>query len=821
MSVEDALKQNKPKIDMELEKILPRKIDRAWVEWFLGRSAYDCDYETLTKSVSEPIWDFLDRGGKRWRPTLLLWSLEAVGGKPEQFYEFTAMPEFIHNGCVTGDTIIWMADGTPRKIVDIKTGDRVLSLDRDFGLAEKKVEKFFDNGKKEVLKILTSNREVKVTAEHPFLIVSKSQPVRFKVTADGRRLIEKKLNEKDLTISEFAEKILSETGVDMHVGAIKNGLYGYGACLVPEAVKDFVVSYLGISETGCFAVKKCLYGKADVEFKWKKAGELRAGDLVVVAKKAPQPHGILPELPRSAQNPKDRHRLPTGFTLGLAQLSGFLVGDGHIQINYNGGKVVFCIPKGMPGRVEYELLVEQEFGAKPYSGKDNIECCSKALAEMFACLGLKDSCLVKEIPDWVFRLPESYKKAFVKGYIDADGTVTKDGITKFDCANERLMRQFKFLLDSLGFITSNIRKRLIDNSHFGDRAKKKETVLFGFNLNSRARVLEEVGTEIAEYRVRLGKQLQKTHQFKFRDAVPNWPNSFSREFLGFNKITGVEKAGLEQTFDVQIEGTHNYISDGIVTHNTVMADDIEDSSTERRGRPCTHLLYGTDIALNDSNIMYFLPTVLLYRNKKLSPGQKEKIYDLFAEEMMRVSIGQAMDIYWHRHQSVKVSEANYLQMCAYKTGVLARFSAKLGAVLGNASEKQVEALGKFGESLGVAFQIQDDILNLKPESGEWGKEVGDDIQEGKKTLLVIHALANAPKEKAKRLLEILERHSSGKKEIEEAIAIIGAAGSFGYAKEKALEIVEKSWAEAEKVLPESAAKGKLRAFAFFAVKRKV
>src|SRR3989344_6352779 len=105
MSVEDALKQNKPKIDRELEKILPRKIDKNWVEWFLGRSAYDCDYETLTKSVSEPIWDFLDRGGKRWRPTLMLWSLEAVGGKPEQFYEFTAMPEFIHTGSIVADDI--------------------------------------------------------------------------------------------------------------------------------------------------------------------------------------------------------------------------------------------------------------------------------------------------------------------------------------------------------------------------------------------------------------------------------------------------------------------------------------------------------------------------------------------------------------------------------------------------------------------------------------------------------------------------------------------------------------------------------------------
>ena len=255
---------------------------------------------------------------------------------------------------------------------------------------------------------------------------------------------------------------------------------------------------------------------------------------------------------------------------------------------------------------------------------------------------------------------------------------------------------------------------------------------------------------------------------------------------------------------------------------TIAVDDIEDNSKLRRGKPCMHLIYGTDVAINDANAMYFLPLILLYRNRpKLDAGTKAKVYDLYAQEMLKVSMGQAMDIWWHHGKKFDVSENEYLQMVVYKTGVLARFSAKLGAVLAGADEKTVEALGKFGEAIGVGFQIQDDILNLMPVSQEWGKEVGEDITEGKRTMLVIHALKKLNEGEGKRLVEILNKHTENADEIKEVIGFIKKTGAVDYARERAGEIVSGAWNTVEKVIPESSAKKLLKEFADFAVERKM
>lgn len=260
----------------------------------------------------------------------------------------------------------------------------------------------------------------------------------------------------------------------------------------------------------------------------------------------------------------------------------------------------------------------------------------------------------------------------------------------------------------------------------------------------------------------------------------------------------------------------------LIHSGTIMIDDLEDSADIRRGKPCTHKLFGVDTAANDSNVLYFLPTILLYRNLHgLSEEQRREIYGLFCEEMLRVSLGQAMDIHWHKGGREKVSEEEYLQMCVYKTGVLARFSAKLGGILGGASEELIFALGKFGESLGVGFQIQDDILNLVPESDEWGKDTGEDISEGKMTLLVLYTLEKAEEKDAERLREILGMHSKEKKVIEEAIEIVKKYGAIEYAKGKAVEIVEKSWKKLDGMLEESEAKEKLKGFADFCIKREI
>lgn len=263
-----------------------------------------------------------------------------------------------------------------------------------------------------------------------------------------------------------------------------------------------------------------------------------------------------------------------------------------------------------------------------------------------------------------------------------------------------------------------------------------------------------------------------------------------------------------------------------VIHNgTLIMDDIEDASEYRRGKPCTYKIYGLDIAINVGNAMYYLPLLPLMENReKISSEKLCRIYEIYVQEMINLSIGQAMDIAWHKGiaNADKISEKDYLQMCAYKTGTLARLSAKLAAVLAGASKERIEKLGHFAESIGIAFQIQDDILDLAGEefAGKKGGP-GQDITEGKRTLIVIHTLKAADPKDKKRLVQILKMHTSDGKLRNEAIKIMQKYDSIRYAKDFATRIVEESWKEVEKLLPPSGAKDKLKAFAEFLIKRKI
>ena len=263
-----------------------------------------------------------------------------------------------------------------------------------------------------------------------------------------------------------------------------------------------------------------------------------------------------------------------------------------------------------------------------------------------------------------------------------------------------------------------------------------------------------------------------------------------------------------------------------VIHNgTLMIDDIEDASEFRRGKPCTYKIYGLDIAINAGNAMYYLPLLSLIGNrKKVSTEKLCKIYEIYVLEMISLSLGQAMDIAWHRGlaDADAIDEKDYLQMCTYKTGTLARMAAKIAAVLADANYELVEKLGRFAESIGVAFQMQDDILDLT--STEFAKKKGgrgQDVTEGKRTLIVIHALKVADAKEKERLIEILKMHTSDQKLRDEAIAIMQKSGSIEYVKQFARKMVEKSWREVERLLPASDAKEKLNTFAKFLIERKI
>jgi geranylgeranyl diphosphate synthase, type I len=263
----------------------------------------------------------------------------------------------------------------------------------------------------------------------------------------------------------------------------------------------------------------------------------------------------------------------------------------------------------------------------------------------------------------------------------------------------------------------------------------------------------------------------------------------------------------------------------IVHNGTLMIDDIEDMGELRRSKPCTHKVFGEDIAINAGNFMYYFPLITLYKKKKnFKEKNIIKAYEIYVQEMLNVSLGQATDIYWHKGKTEPIKESEYLQMCAYKTGCLARMSAKLAAALSDCDDLVIEKVGHVAEAIGVAFQIQDDILDIALKDEDriaFGKPLGNDIKEGKRTLMIIETLRKADQKDRSRLLEILNKHTDDMHERKEAIEIIEKYGGIEYAGERARQIVKDAWKDTDALLKESPAKAKLKEFVNYLIERKV
>jgi octaprenyl-diphosphate synthase len=242
-------------------------------------------------------------------------------------------------------------------------------------------------------------------------------------------------------------------------------------------------------------------------------------------------------------------------------------------------------------------------------------------------------------------------------------------------------------------------------------------------------------------------------------------------------------------------------------HNaSLIHDDIEDCSDERRGKPAVHLLYGEDTAINSGSFLYFLPLTCVERwaealaKNGMPPdgviAHKAKVYEIWGAYMRKLHLGQAMDIYWHRNFSVIPGLEEYYTMCALKTGCLARFAAVLGVCAAEAAQPAGQiapnaavTLGEGAEKLGVGFQILDDVKNLT--TGIPGKKRGDDIVEGKKSLPVLLYLNRYPQkiEQVSRCFSAARSGGVTAPEVEELISALGAAGVLDEARERGLALI--------------------------------
>jgi len=225
-------------------------------------------------------------------------------------------------------------------------------------------------------------------------------------------------------------------------------------------------------------------------------------------------------------------------------------------------------------------------------------------------------------------------------------------------------------------------------------------------------------------------------------------------------------------------------------HNaSLVHDDIEDDSDQRRGKPAIHKIYGVDTAINSGSFLYFLALSCV---EFYSQESKSRIYKLWADCMRGLHLGQAMDISWHRSISFIPVIDEYYVMCGLKTGSLARLAAELGAFAANASEETICKFGEAAEKLGIGFQIMDDVKNLT--TGIPGKIRGDDIVEGKKSLPVLLYLHKYPEKRSQIFTCFREAKTNGSSapEVEEMIHALTASGVLKEAEEKGRTLIEEA-----------------------------
>jgi len=261
-----------------------------------------------------------------------------------------------------------------------------------------------------------------------------------------------------------------------------------------------------------------------------------------------------------------------------------------------------------------------------------------------------------------------------------------------------------------------------------------------------------------------------------------------------------------------------------ILHNgTIIVDDVEDDATMRRGERALHHDHGVDTALNAGNAMYFLPLKIITRNPgDLDADTRLAAYEMLMYELNRTHLGQGMDIQWHNQRSVDVDEPEYLEMCACKTGCLGRIVARLAAIVTGQPAEVERTVATYAERMSVAFQIGDDILDVETSleaGGEFGKGIGNDVREGKKTLMVIHAVEHAAPARAARLEEILRAGENSDAEIREAVEILRAAGSVEYARERALDLARSAREQLDGLDLADEPASQLAAFTRFVVER--
>ncbi|MGN0075864.1 MAG: polyprenyl synthetase family protein [Parafannyhessea sp.] len=235
-------------------------------------------------------------------------------------------------------------------------------------------------------------------------------------------------------------------------------------------------------------------------------------------------------------------------------------------------------------------------------------------------------------------------------------------------------------------------------------------------------------------------------------------------------------------------------------------DDIADRSELRRGKPCVYVTEGVGVAINVGDLALTTVTRQILDDASLADATKLRVLREVVAMEERTLEGQALDLGWARDGRWDISVDDYLYMASHKT---AYYSAAVplaaGAICGGGTDAQVKALRSFGMSAGLAFQLQDDLLNLVGDPARQGKDFRSDITEGKRTLVAVWALTHLPEAAATELRTILSSSATDEATLARAVELMGESGAIDHTRAYARRLADeaKSHLASADFLPEA------------------
>lgn len=241
---------------------------------------------------------------------------------------------------------------------------------------------------------------------------------------------------------------------------------------------------------------------------------------------------------------------------------------------------------------------------------------------------------------------------------------------------------------------------------------------------------------------------------------------------------------------------------------TLLHDDVVDESSLRRGKQTANALFGNAASVLVGDFLYSRAFQMMVQ------VGNARVMQIVADATNVIAEGEVLQLL--NMHNPDVNEADYLRVIRSKTAKLFEAAAQLGALVAGASDADIDAAGEYGRSLGTAFQLIDDVLDYSGNAAEIGKNVGDDLREGKPTLPLIYLMQNGTEYQRNLVRECIENGESNK--FDEILAAITTSGALEYSRNQALQASQRA-IQALQHLPETEFKDALIQVAHFSVDR--